>query len=626
VNDGAEVFNAFNAKYLPPEAIAATFIPPPQFDVLLRSGHTMLVGPRGTGKTTLLKMLLPRALTAWRHERADEVRRRVDFTSVLIPTDLTWRGQLDASLTPEDDRAVSEVGILAFTTHVLRAVALAGHERIHGPFDGQPFKQAAISPHDEARLAKAVGQAWRLDVPTESLRDLEMAMTDRMTSIGIWLQEAREASSYGESTPRRPDIPHLEYGSAARSLIERFNAEAAEDGARWALMFDELELAPSTVIQLLLRAMRGADELLLYKVSLAPYSDHGMQLRNALAASVSNDYQVEHLTHPHKEDGYRFARALLAARLGVEEAELDDSAVLGSSPFDTQADAWIESGSAYATDSPKLKRFRDAAKADPTFAAWLAQQNVDLVSPDLDPNRRAATLRKVTSVTLLRREFRTSDVQRKDYRHNRAQRGRDARTVPALYAGATSLYAMIEGNPRWFMNLIGPLADAYHHDGRKVDPAEQARAIARAGRRFRAVLKALPLPPTQLSRRPMGALPVLDAIGEYFYRRSVLEDFTADPPGSFVVDSDITDDIHFELTVALNAGAIIYMPEGDEEGGPIDDLRGLRFRLSYLLAPLYRIGLTTGRPVRLGAILAEQGPTRVSPNQLVLDVEDKSTS
>ena len=100
----ADAFNAFNAKYLPPEKIAETFIPPHQYEVLQRVGHTMLVGPRGTGKTTLLKMLLPRALGSWRHELAAETRDRVAFTGVLISTDLTWRGQLDSTLEPGDPR------------------------------------------------------------------------------------------------------------------------------------------------------------------------------------------------------------------------------------------------------------------------------------------------------------------------------------------------------------------------------------------------------------------------------------------------------------------------------------------------------------------------------------------
>jgi hypothetical protein len=478
-----DALGAFNAKYLEPEQVARSFIPPDQYVPLLRTGHTMLVGPRGSGKTTLLKMLLPRAVGAWAHPSADEARSRLSYIGVLIPTDLTWRGQLDATLPAGDDRAVSEVGILAFTTHVLRAVARAAHERIHGPFGATPFGRVGVDDDQERRIAAAVAKAWRLDPGIDTLSELTHALSDRMTSIGEWLQEAREAAAYGESVPRRPPIPHLEYGTAARSLIDRFNDAAGEEDRRWALMFDELELAPGSVIQLLIRSMRGADELLIYKVSLAPYSEQGMRLRSALSASVVHDYQAEQLTYPYKESGYKFARELLAARLGVAEDQVDAETPLGASIFDTQAAAWIKAGTAYGLESRNLARLRRAREQDESFARWLDRREVDLDDPGMDPDQRAATLRKVTSVALLRTEFRTSDEQRT--RYGRDERTRETRTVPQLYSGVPSLYAMVEGNPRWFMSLLAPILDEHLKTGKRVDAAAQARHIARSVRRFR---------------------------------------------------------------------------------------------------------------------------------------------
>ena len=131
-----------------------------------------------------------------------------------------------------------------------------------------------------------------------------------------------------------------------------------------------------------------------------------------MAASVVNDYQAEQLTYPRKEDGLPL-RARSAGRAAWRtEDELDDEAVLGASPFDTSSDEWIETGTAYGLDSPKLQRLRRARDDDATFADWFNQRSVDLDDPSLDPNQRAATLRKVTSVSLLRAEFRTPDASR----------------------------------------------------------------------------------------------------------------------------------------------------------------------------------------------------------------------
>jgi hypothetical protein len=615
-------FNAFNAKYLKPEEIAATFIPPPQYDVLVQAGHTMVVGPRGAGKTTLLTMLRPRALEAWRGPRSEEVRAAVNFTGVLIPTDLTWRGQIDSSAVPGDPQTLGKVGVLAFTSHVLRALATTAHERAHGGVspDVTPFLRVRVKEGHETAIARDVARAWGFDYPVTSFRGLQFAMTDRLADIGSWLQLAREAAQLGAPLPPLPAIKSLEYGGAARALIERFNAAAGEDDARWALMFDELELAPETIRSLLVRTMRGREELLIYKLSLAPYTEQAVQLGNALAASLANDYQAVQLTYPRKEDGYRFCRALLASQLGEDLARLDEDHVFGRSPFETAAEAWIESGSAYGLDSPKLERLRRAAAKDASFTEWLKRRQVGLQDRDeLKGDRRASTLRRITSITLVREEFRTSDEQRE--RTRRDLRPREHRTVPHLYAGATSLYAMVEGNPRWFMNLVRPLADDFRESAERVDAAMQARQIAKASRLFSAMLKALPLPPSASARHPRGVLPVLDAIGSYFHQHLVVEKFTSDPPGSFVVDDRVDRNIHYGLTVALNTGAIIHLPDRDDDDDPLDNLTGHKFRLAHLLAPRYRITLTTGRPVHLSTILAAQGPSWPSPEQMVLDLD-----
>jgi hypothetical protein len=617
MNHLAQAFNAFNAKYLAPEEVAASFIPPPQYDTLTDNGHTMLVGPRGAGKTTLLVMLGTRALSAWQHPRADEVRAKVRFTGVHISTDLAWRGQVDATMPPMVDvKMLRGVGLQAFTTHVLHAVATTAHERVHPVSPtGEEFRRAdRIDEAAEAAIAEATARAWGLDGPIGSFLALKEAMTDRSADLAGWLQAVREAALSETKPPPPPPIKNLEYASAALVLIERFNAAAAEEDARWALMFDELELAPETIRSALVRAMRGSSKLLLYKLSLAPHSEHGPELESVLAASVGNDYRSTHLSYPYKTHGYQFCRALLANKLGVPLEHLDEENVFGRSPFDTTAEAWAESGSAYALDSPKLDLLREQADNDPSFGAYLGRRSTNLDDPEpADAEDRPSKLRKLSAIALVRREFRTTEAQRE--RFNREERTRAQRTVPTLYSGATSLYAIVEGNPRWFMNLIDPLVDEYRREGRRVERRVQSDGVARTIRRFRAVLKALPLPPRELQIRPTGLLPILDLIGDYFYTQLVLDNFNPDPPGSFRIDDKVSERDHWQLSVALNAGAIVHIPDEDDEADPLKSLRGRRFRLAHLLAPDYRISLNTGRPLNLSTILERQA----APDQLRIE-------
>ena len=70
--------------------------------------------------------------------------------------------------------------------------------------------------------------------------------------------------------------------------------------------------------------------------------------------------------------------------------------------------------------------------------------------------------------------------------------------------------------------------------------------------------------------------------------------------------------MHESLTRALNAGAIVYVP--DEDGQLLlASLRGKRFRLSYLLAPTYHVPLRLGRAVSLSKILNTKMPSSPPP-------------
>src|SRR4051812_36782514 len=88
------IFETFNARALSAEELAKGFIPSPQFGRVIRPSHTLVIGPRGSGKTSLLKMLQPRALAGWKGEEADEYRPLINDVGIYIPTGISWAEQL----------------------------------------------------------------------------------------------------------------------------------------------------------------------------------------------------------------------------------------------------------------------------------------------------------------------------------------------------------------------------------------------------------------------------------------------------------------------------------------------------------------------------------------------------
>lgn len=64
----------------------------------------------------------------------------------------------------------------------------------------------------------------------------------------------------------------------------------------------------------------------------------------------------------------------------------------------------------------------------------------------------------------------------------------------------------------------------------------------------------------------------------------------------------VSDDLLDSIGKAVNAGAFVYVR--DDEGQLIlNSVRGKRFRISYLVAPIYRFPIRLGKEVALSTVL-----------------------
>lgn len=618
VSQKAKRFQAFNAKYSPPEVVAATFIPPPQWANVITNGHTLLVGPRGAGKTSILKMLTSPGIMTWHHRRAAIDRDSIAYVGVFITTDRTWTEQVTALGEGLRDVDQTAFGSATFSAQVLHALVSAAAGRIHDDQHLHPAK--GIDAATEADIASQCAEEWDLTRrPVVTLRGLQTALTDRVAHIADLAEREALLSADGRDERLAEHLPSLNFYRAALQLIDRFNTAAGEQHRLWCLLFDELELAPPTIVTHLTRALRGGDSRLLFKLSLAPYTESATPLRNALSAQQAHDFNAESLTYAHKNVPIPFCRELLAQKLGIDEDEMaaQEQHILGRSQLATDPEDRGAPGTAYTPDSTRVKRLRDLASRDVSFAEWLAVRDVDLERlEELDPVRRASTVRKVPTLALLRLNYRTDDET-----FERTGRRRRARKTYEMFGGVPALYEMVEGNPRWFMNLVAPLA-AREDDGRK-GPV-QNQQIREVVRLFRAILTAIPVSHSEKRRRRLGVLPVLDAIGSRLSAYVIDDRFNPDPPGKFRIDDRVSDEIVEDLQFALNAGGIIHMPD-DADEPVMDDLRGHVFRLAYLLAPWYPLPLTTGgRTLDLSTILEGQPLSWEISRQLELEHEQTS--
>lgn len=596
------VFESFNARALKPSQVARTFVPSQQYDRLAKRNHTIIVGPRGSGKTTLLKMLQQPALESWDHHRADHYRNCIDYTGVFIATDLSWGKQIeslgDGKLDEGSHRLLS---IAAFTTHVLRSLVTAMLHRISdSPESKFPFRRVVLSDQEEGSFVRLVSQAWRIQPSIPSLWALKQSLRVRMLHIRE-IASAEATRGIDGRAERLAELLflHSHFIEAASVAVGAFNDLVGDEGGKWTLMFDELELAPEWIQDELIRSLRSTDPTFLYKLAMSPHS-HSARLLTAESGAVpaaDQDFEQIALWYVEKLDSLKFCNDLWYAMLEDRGIPLKEPRrVFGASYFETDQQTGGPKA-VYTPDSKVSHRFALLSENDVTFRRYLDKKGIDPREfGNLPEGTMDSVIRKMAPLVAIREYYRAADKERI---RNITYRTRKS-AVP--YTGAEPLFTVAEGNPRWFIAIVGRLLDNWQDYDNRIKRGAQSRELRKAAQRFSAMLRTIPAPPSQVLGNRRGVFDLLRLIGRFFFEQVVLEDFIAEPAATFRVDQNVSDEILFMLEEALNAGAIVYVPDDDSEI-ILSSVRGRRFRISYILAPLFYLPLRLGVEASLLRIL-----------------------
>lgn len=600
-------FESFNARFLTAEEVAQTFIPPPQYKELLSVGHSVLFGPRGSGKTTLLKMLQLRSLAAWRHASASSIRKSLGFHAVFLGTDVLWGSQLESICDRiADERRRDQVRRTSFRIHLslalLKSLAEASDAEV---IECEDLNHLAIKPESKAQreLAEVLAPIWGIDQGAASLLGLRHALRGQLTQLQISIDQMIE-----DPGTDVPNFARLHAIQPVISGIETINEVLSLGSRKWAILCDELEIAPTLIRNDLFSLLRSTSHDLLFKFSLFPYTSELEQATRADAPGSNNDFQPLNLSYPHKESAYPFCEELFR---GMVSRAIPDFV---GDPIDALGEGWFDGGrssrksslNAYSVPHGKnYVRAQSLARKDPSFSRWLKKKSIVLRQLDGAPDAVQAQFRKGMPFILTREEFLTED---------RAFRSRKAST---LYTGAYSLFSFTEGNPRIFINLMKPLVEEVSAKGGTVAASDQARSLDATMHRYKASLSAIP---TSGSGDIQSIMQLVDVVGTYLQREQLLHDFSPEPATTIIVDN-VPPAILNLVGRAVNSGVFIPMPS--ERGADAKILsettavNGARLRLSYTLAPSYKLPLITGKSVQLSKILHERLAARKRKPELV---------
>jgi len=594
-------FSRLNARRSSPAEVARDFVAPPTYNALVKERDPQILrGPRGIGKTTLLKMLLPEAIDAWQQPEAEQVRESIGFTGAFVAADRMWAGQLEGMSEALPGKHRPMFGRAAFALMSLAALAESADYRI----TDATCRRVELARTAEEALVAEIAPRWLAHPATASLGGLADQMHGLVADLGRLMQELAHPDATDE---RRGEVLSsklltIDFWSAATFFIHAFNRAVGQHHEPWILLIDEFEFLPRWTRVGLGESFQGKDPLLSFKLSIAPYTTPA-----PFAGSAFNDWSELELApkRAQREKDQNVFAAQLMKRQIAERRPGDDETPDPEAVFPTGKGAHGE-GDSYAPDSVNAEFIAALAGFDEGFRTWKDELLGERGLEDLKSRKKEYDeMRKAMPLVRLRLEY-----WKPGQDSEAAPRSRHA--WPHYYAGAQNIYTISENNPRWLKALAHQLLAGYK-PGRAVPPADQTRAVKAVSKVLYNNMRAVPIEeyvvaertPAETERdestyfelRPFG---LITTLGKYMEKRTQGHDFTPEVPGTFLVDDpdpwleDVVNSLVF-------LGALVVEGRDKENRAQV--------RPAHMWAPIFRLLLRKGRQRSLRSVLQSNRKT-----------------
>jgi len=582
----AKAFEEDNAKQLSIESTVAYFVPPKEFkDLFSRSNH-ILLGSRGSGKTTWVRMLAhDHVLLASRQPGAayDYARSALqqDMIGIYIPTNIGLVGSLKNKPWQTEEKAE-----LFFqwrlNVHSCAALLPVIRSCIEHYIEGDARRALA-----ELKICRALAEHWAPEKSTSDCRTLEslsfllsQVETERLNFI------SRTRAS-GLATEEGSDYFDNELFQPLLFAIRTISYHVGVPGsATWMVCIDEAEYLTEGHHRILNTLLRTASGDLVFKIATMPFAHHTLATNIGDPVREGHDFKyifVDQIPIDSRGSSteaafLKFAREVFkrrSSRLSQAGIKITLTEMLG--PSILLDEKTVEEGDDLDELMALLSRFSN----ENTY-----QRAYRLFSED-KKKLRSEILRKMHGALLLRQ----------------ALDERIGNHKSKIYSGESVVVRCSDGNPRRLMRLLNAMlkrleqgsSGSIHYP---LSPATQNEVLVTIGRDALSRVQSEP---------PCGAMThkFLNTIGrhmaESFHEKRIGTDFVT----SISVTAGDGEYVQNFIKQAVQLSLLTPAVE-NSRNGPAGPCEGV-FHLAFLFAPLFGLLPRRNKSQRLPQLLANAG-------------------
>ncbi len=588
------IYHSFNAKNLSTNEVVYSFIKNSQFNDLVALNHSFLLGPRGCGKTTLLKMLTPEANKIWNNV-SDNDKIDLPFYGVYIPTDRQWKEQLnemEKSLKdfPELANLISK---LIVNINIMKSIVDTFYQLLD-----LDYREDDLFFENKRNLCIDLIDIFLLDKPiSPDLYTISLSLGKRLEEVSFIINTTKLFRKINyESLPKYFFSEFFETASNAFfSFKKNFKKDQSfkDSYFRWALCFDELELAPEWLQDALLKQLRSrADQSILFKLTSTPIVK--IEKTIDIEASNLNDYTIIR-AWTYDQPGFinwnDFADKLAQVRVKSYFSNKDLTtlevfgkynieSVIKSSKFFDIANLQEYDDQTYDANFKKgtlmWNLIKYLAFNDSSFRRFLELKDISIHNPiPKNQAQMGSIFRKMKPIIIYRSQF---------IRNNKII---SRKNVP-FYHGKNNIYEICDGNPRFLSGLLDQLLKStFPENNIGISMEKQSDIIYKTSERYLEIISSHPDAIIERDGRKKNLEILIKQIGNYFYDFMMVKDFTINPIGAFVVDKDVNYKEIQLINIGIKLGAFVYLDpkEAISETGILNK----SFRLSYLLHPYFKL-------------------------------------